>query len=85
MLFLSFSDNLLHDVYKCISFFKQSVAYFEIALKKKKKKKKTAQFGLGCSSPLKGHWTNVTSSPNFFKKIEIFLPKEVLTWVMTAC
>ena len=35
---------------------------------------------------LKGHWTNVTSSSNFFpKKVGIFIPLEVLAWVMTAC
>ena len=35
---------------------------------------------------LKGHWTSSTSSPNFFpKKVGIFIPLEVLAWVMTAC
>ena len=38
---------------------------------------------------LKGHWTSITSSPNFFKKKKkkngIFIPSEVLAWVMTAC
>ena len=35
---------------------------------------------------LKGHWTGITSSPNFFhKKVVIFIPLEVLAWVMTAC
>ena len=35
---------------------------------------------------LKGHWTSSPSSPNFFqKKVGIFIPLEVLTWVMTTC
>ena len=35
---------------------------------------------------LKGHWTSSTSSPNFFqKKIGIFIPLEVLAWVIIAC
>ena len=35
---------------------------------------------------LKGHWTSITSS-NFFqkKRIRIFIPLEVLAWVMIAC
>ena len=33
---------------------------------------------------LKGHWTSVTSSPILFKKVGIFIPKEVLAKVMTA-
>ena len=35
---------------------------------------------------LKGHWTSITSSPNFFKKkVGIFIPLEVLARIMTAC
>ena len=35
---------------------------------------------------LKGHWTTSTSSPDFFfKKVEIFIPLEVYTYVVTAC
>ena len=34
---------------------------------------------------LKGHWTSTTSSPDFFQKVGIFIPLEVLAWVMTAC
>ena len=35
---------------------------------------------------LKGHWTRIKSSPNFFqKKVGIFVPLEVLAWVMIAC
>ena len=35
---------------------------------------------------LKGHWTSKTSSsPKFFKKVGIFIPMEVLAWVLTAC
>ena len=34
---------------------------------------------------LKGHWTSSTSSPTFSKKVEIFIPLEVLALVMTAC
>ena len=34
---------------------------------------------------LKGHWTSITSFPNFFpKKVGIVIPLEVLAWVMTA-
>ena len=34
---------------------------------------------------LKGHWTSITSSPNFLpKKVGIFIPLEVLALVMTA-
>ena len=37
-------------------------------------------------SPKKWHWTTSTSSPDFFqKKIEIFIPLEVYTYVVTAC
>ena len=37
-------------------------------------------------SCIKGHWTSSTPSPNFFqKKGGIFIPLEVLAWVMTAC
>ena len=35
---------------------------------------------------LKEHWTTSASSPRFFfKKVEIFIPLEVYTYVMTAC
>ena len=36
---------------------------------------------------LKGHWTTSASasSPDFFKKVEIFIPLEVFTYVVTAC
>ena len=35
---------------------------------------------------LKGHWTTSASSPNFFfNKVEIFIPLEVYTYVVTAC
>ena len=34
---------------------------------------------------LKGHWTTSASSPNFFKKVEIFTSLEVYTYVVTAC
>ena len=44
------------------------------------------KFSFKKRSLLKGHWTSVTSSPQFlFKKVEIFIPKEVLAKVMTAC
>ena len=33
----------------------------------------------------KGHWTSITPSPTFSKKVGIFIPFEVLVWVMTAC
>ena len=34
---------------------------------------------------LKGHWTSIISSQLFTKKVGIFIPLEVLAWVMTAC
>ena len=34
---------------------------------------------------IKGHWTTAASSPDFFKTIEIFIPLQVYTYVMTAC
>ena len=34
---------------------------------------------------LKGYWTTLASSPNFFFKVEIFMPLEVYTYVVTAC
>ena len=36
---------------------------------------------------LKGHWTTLASSPIFFffKKVEIFIPLEVYTYVVTEC
>ena len=37
------------------------------------------------SSNLKGHWTTSASSPNFFRKVEIFISLEVYTYVVTAC
>ena len=38
------------------------------------------------SRTLKGHWTSIESSPNFFKKkVGIFIPIEMLAWVMTVC
>ena len=33
---------------------------------------------------LKGHWTTSASSPDFFQKVEIFIPLEVYTYVVTA-
>ena len=43
-------------------------------------------FELYSLSLLKGHWTSITSSPNFFpkKKVGICVPLEVLAWIMAA-
>ena len=40
--------------------------------------------GILQKSYLKGHWTSITSSPTFSKKVGIFMSLEVLAWVMTA-
>ena len=34
---------------------------------------------------LKGHWTTSASSPDIFKKVKIFIPLEVYTYVVTVC
>ena len=38
------------------------------------------------TSRLKGPWTSITSSPNFFqKKKKKIIPLEVIAWVETTC
>ena len=53
------------------------------ALKCKSQKNKKLGTMIPPLMHLKGHWTSITSSPNFFpKKVGTYVPLEVLIWVM---